>query len=114
MINVKNYFIVNVSNMNGGIEFNAKLVAAGFNYVKHKNYEESYSFIVSMKAWRLLALASKLKLNLRFFDVKTTYLHEDLSQMICLLLLPGFEDEYGKNKFLKLNKSIYVRSTIWT
>lgn len=50
---------------------------------------------------------SKLKLNLRFFNVKTAYLYGDLSETVYLSLPPGFEKEYGKDKFLKLNKSIY-------
>lgn len=44
---------------NGSVKYKARLVTAGFNYVKHKDFEESFSPVVSIKTWRLfVALAN--------------------------------------------------------
>lgn len=50
-----------------------RLVEAGFN--QNKNYAESYSTVVNIETFRLLiALANKLNLIVKLFDVKTEYL----------------------------------------
>lgn len=90
------------------IKYKARLVAAGYNQVKNKDYDESYSPVISIDAWRaLMALAVMKNLNIRFFDVKTAYLYGDLQETVYLELPPGLEDRYGSGRVCKLKKSLY-------
>ncbi|GBM40519.1 Retrovirus-related Pol polyprotein from transposon RE1 [Araneus ventricosus] len=93
---------------NGETKYKARLVAAGFNQIKNKDYLESYSPIVNIESFRLLiALASKLNLMVRFFDVKTAYLYSDKEETVYMLPPPGFERLVGDEKVCKLKRSIY-------
>ena len=88
--------------------FKARLVAAGFNQVKHRDYEESYSPVVNFEAWRtLLSIAAQYYMRVRFFDVKTAYLYGSLDEIVYMEAPPGFEKQIGPNKVCKLKKSIY-------
>lgn len=92
----------------GNIKYKARLVAAGFDLKKNQDYEESYSPVVSIDAWRtLIAIASKKNLNIRFFDVKTAYLHGKLDETVYLEPPPGFVERYEKGKVCKLKRSLY-------
>lgn len=89
-------------------KFKARLVAAGFNQIKYRDYEESYSPVVNIEAWRtLLSIAAKQKMRVRFFDVKTAYLYGSIDETIYMEPPPGFETMIGSNKVCKLQKSIY-------
>ncbi|GBM62170.1 Retrovirus-related Pol polyprotein from transposon TNT 1-94 [Araneus ventricosus] len=93
---------------NGETEYKARLVAAGFNRIKNKDYLQSYSPVVNIESFRLLiALASKLNLMVRFFDVKTAYLYSDIEGTVYMLPPPGFERLIGDEKVCKLKRSIY-------
>ncbi|GBN27635.1 Retrovirus-related Pol polyprotein from transposon TNT 1-94, partial [Araneus ventricosus] len=93
---------------NGETKYKARLVAAGFNQIKNKDYLESYSPVVNIESFRLLiALASKLNLMVRFFDVKTAYLCSDIEETVYMLPPPGFERLVGDGKVCKLKRSIY-------
>ncbi|GBM49558.1 Retrovirus-related Pol polyprotein from transposon TNT 1-94, partial [Araneus ventricosus] len=93
---------------NGETKYKARLVAAGFNQIKNKDYLESYSPVVNIESFRLLiALASKLNLMVRFFDVKTAYLYSDIEETVYMLPPPGFERLVGDGKVCKLKRSIY-------
>ncbi|GBN74197.1 Retrovirus-related Pol polyprotein from transposon TNT 1-94 [Araneus ventricosus] len=93
---------------NGETKYKARLVAAGFNQIKNKDYLESYSPVVDIESFRLLiALASKLNLMVRFFDVKTAYLYSDIEETVYMLPPPGFERLVGDGKVCKLKRSIY-------
>ena len=66
-------------------------MAAGFDQIKGKDYNQSYSPVVSIESLRLLtAIAAKLKLDLRLFDVKTAYLYSDIDETVYMTLPPGF------------------------
>ncbi|GBM32986.1 Retrovirus-related Pol polyprotein from transposon TNT 1-94 [Araneus ventricosus] len=92
---------------NGETKYKARLVAAGFNQIKNKDYLESYSPVVNIESFRLLiALASKLNLMVRFFDVKTAYLYSDIEETVYMLPPPGFERLVGDEKVCKLKRSI--------
>ncbi|GBM97118.1 Retrovirus-related Pol polyprotein from transposon TNT 1-94 [Araneus ventricosus] len=85
----------------GETKYKARLVAAGFNQIKNKDYLESYSPVVNIESFRLLiALASKLNLMVRFFDVKTAYLYSDIEETVYMLPLPGFERLVEDEKFV--------------
>ncbi|GBM29160.1 Retrovirus-related Pol polyprotein from transposon TNT 1-94 [Araneus ventricosus] len=93
---------------NGETKYKARLVAAGFNQIKNKDYLESYSPVINIESFRLLiALASKLNLMVRFFDVKTAYLYSDIEETVYMLPPPGFERLVGDEKVFKLKRSIY-------
>jgi hypothetical protein len=95
-------------NDSGGWKYKARLVAAGFNQIKNKDYLESYSPVVNIESLRLfIALAAKLNLIVKFFDVKTAYLYSDLEETIYMSPPPGYEDLIGDEKVCKLKKSIY-------
>nr|GBN20086.1 Retrovirus-related Pol polyprotein from transposon TNT 1-94 [Araneus ventricosus] len=93
---------------NGETKYKARLVAAGFNQIKNKDYLESFSPVVNIESFRLLiALASKLNLMVRFFDVKTAYLYSDIEETVYMLPPPGFDRLVGDGKVCKLKRSIY-------
>ncbi|GBN88543.1 Retrovirus-related Pol polyprotein from transposon TNT 1-94, partial [Araneus ventricosus] len=93
---------------NGETKYKARLVATGFNQIKNKDYLESYSPVVNIESFRLLiALASKLNLMVRFFDVKTAYLYSDIEETVYMLPPPGFERLVEDGKVCKLKRSIY-------
>lgn len=88
--------------------YKARLVAAGFNQVKHRDFEESYSPVVNIEAWRtLLSIAAKRNMRIRFFDVKTAYLYGSLDETVYMEAPPGFEKMIDSNKICRLQKSIY-------
>lgn len=88
--------------------YKARLVAAGFNQLKHRDFEESYSPVVNIEAWRtLLSIAAKKNMRIRFYDVKTAYLYGSIDETVYMEASPGFEDTIGPNKVCKLQKSIY-------
>ncbi|GBN13319.1 Retrovirus-related Pol polyprotein from transposon TNT 1-94 [Araneus ventricosus] len=93
---------------NGETKYKARLVAAGSNQIKNKDYLESYSPVVNIESFRLLiTLASKLNLMVRFFDVKTAYLYSDIEETVYMLPPPGFERLVGDEKVCKLKRSSY-------
>lgn len=51
-------------NDNETIKYKAKLVAAGYQQLKNQDYDESYSPVINIDAWRMLmAVAAKSNLN---------------------------------------------------
>lgn len=105
---VKSKWIYSIKRDNGnsGIKYKARLVAAGYNQIKNKDYDESYSPVVSIDAWRaLMAIAAKKNLNIRFFDVKTAYLYGRIKETV--FRSPEFEKRFEKGKICKLKRSLY-------
>lgn len=101
-------FDIKRDNETDSIRYKARLVATGYNQIKNIDYDESYSPVVSSDAWRaLMAIASKKQLNIRFFDVKTAYLHGRLKEKIYLEPPPGFDKRFEAGKVCKLKRSIY-------
>ncbi|XP_076620060.1 uncharacterized protein LOC143341213 [Colletes latitarsis] len=90
------------------IRFKARLVATGYNQIKYRDYNESYSPMIPIEAWRLMmCVAVKLNWHFRLFDVKAAYLHGDIKETVYLSLLPEFEKGHGEGEVLKLKRSIY-------
>jgi len=54
-----------------------------------------------------MAIAAKKKLNIRFFDVKTAYLHGRLKEIVYLEPSPGFKKGFENGKVCKLKRSLY-------
>ncbi|XP_036140860.1 uncharacterized protein LOC105835035 isoform X8 [Monomorium pharaonis] len=103
------YSIKNSSDPKNKIKrFKARLVATGFNQVRHRDYEESYSPVVNIEAWRtLLCIAAKQNMRIRFFDIKTAYLYGSINETVYMEAPLGFEKMISPNKVCKLRKSIY-------
>lgn len=108
MVKSKCVYNIKRDNENNDIKYKTRLVVAGYNQVKNKDYNESYSAVISIDVWRtLIAIAAKKHLNVRFFDVKTAYLHGRLNETVYLEPPPGFEERFGIGKVCKLKRSIY-------
>lgn len=107
---VKSKWVYNIKNdnENNDVKYKARLVATDYNQIKNKDYDESYSPVISIDTWRMLiAIAAKKHLNVRFFDIKTAYLHGRLNETVYLEPPPGFEERFGIGKVCKLKRSIY-------
>lgn len=55
----------------------------------------------------LIAIAAKKNLSVRFFDVKTAYLHGTLKEIVYLEPPPGFENRLDKGNIYRLKKALY-------
>jgi hypothetical protein len=105
---IKSKWIYSVKTINDEEIYKARLVAAGFNLIKNKDYSESFSPVVNIESFRLLiSLAAKLNLSVRFFDVKTAYLYGDIEETVYMEIPPGYEEQFGKNNVCKLKRSLY-------
>jgi hypothetical protein len=85
--------------------YKARLVAQGFTQIYGIDYDETTAPVVRLSTVRtLLAIASKRKLPVIQFDVKTAFLNGTLSEDIYMKMPPGSKQA---EKVLKLHKSIY-------
>lgn len=86
--------------------FRARVVARGFTQEYGVDYLETFSPVVRFASVRvILAIAAKLKLTLKQFDVKTAFLYGDLQEDIYVKQPSGFDD--GSGRVFKLKKSLY-------
>lgn len=87
------------------LRFKARLVAKGFTQKQGIDYQEVFAPVARSTTFRtLLAIASKRKLLLRQYDVKTAFLNGELKEEIYLKQPEGFEKG---DKVLRLHKSLY-------
>ena len=88
-------------------DIKAKLVAKDFSQRECINFNEIFSFIVKHFSIRLtLALVATHDLELEQLDMKTTFLHGKLEEVIYMDQPLGFVT--GKNKVFLLERSLYV------
>ena len=86
--------------------YKARLVAKGFSQREGINFNEIFSPVVKHCFIRLiLALVARDDLELEQLDVKTTFLHEELEEVIYMDQPLGFVE--GKNKVCLLERSLY-------
>lgn len=86
--------------------YKARLVAAGYNQQKGRDYEEDFSPVMRLATFRaLLSIAVCKNYKVRFFDVKSAYLNARLENPVYLEQPPGFN--LDSNKVCLVNKSIY-------
>ena len=90
------------------VNMKARLVAKGFAQREGVDYNEIFSPVVKHTSIRmLLSVVTDDDLELEQLDVKTAFLHGDLSEEIYMQQPEGFE-EPGKEKLVcKLKKSLY-------
>ena len=93
-----------------GKRYKARLCARGFRQIYGIDYEETFSPVVRYDSIRvLLALAAYENLEMRQFDVKTTFLYGELLEDIYIAVPEGVDvcDKGLKEPVGKLNKALY-------
>lgn len=87
-------------------KYKARLVVKGYTQTYGVDHEETFAPVAKINKVRvLLSLAANLDWSLQQFDVKSTFLHGELSEEVYMDLPPGYEAS-SEGKFVcKLNKS---------
>ncbi len=89
--------------------FKARLVAKGYSQKEGINYNETYAPVVRYESIRaVLATAAAHNIEITQFDVKTAFLHGDLSEEIYMKQPQGFADSRHPNSVFRLMKSLYA------
>lgn len=93
----------------GSVErYKARLVAKGFTQTYGVDYQETFAPVAKINSIRiLLSLAAKYNWPLHQLDVKNAFLNGDLEEKVFMRLPPGFEQVFGRDKVLRLLKSLY-------
>lgn len=86
----------------------ARLVAKGYVQEYEVDYEEVYAPITHMDIVRMiLALAAQRRWCVFQLDVKSTFLHEKLTENMYVEQPRGYEIKNEEHKVYKLNKALY-------
>lgn len=97
------------TNFNGEIEkFKARFVAQGFSQKFGVDYDEIFAPVVNKTTFRiLLSIASRMKLKVHQFDVKTAFLNGVIQETIYMKQPPGFVVKGQEHLVCSLKRSIY-------
>ena len=71
-------------------KYKVRLIAKGFKQEHGVDYDEIFSPVVKMTTRLLLGVVAAEDLELEQLDVKTTFLHRDLNEVIYMSQLVGF------------------------
>lgn len=97
--------------------FKARLVAKGYSQTVGVDYGETYAPTAKMDSIRtLLALAAAEDSEMIQFDVKTAFLHGELSEELYMNLPTGYTIPNSAGKVCRLRKSLYglkQASRVW-
>lgn len=97
----------------GSKRYKAKLVAEGFQQKRGIDYNDIFTLVVKMTTIRLvLRIVAIEDLHLEQLDVKTTFLHSDFDEDICMVQLEGFQIVGEENLVCKLSKGPYVNDML--
>ena len=87
-------FKVKVEEHNLKPRYKARLIVKGFSQRKGIDFDKIFSPVVKMSSIRtVIGLASSLNLEIEQMDVKTTFLHGDLEEVIYMEQPEVFEVE---------------------
>lgn len=97
------------TNQKGEIDrYKARLVAQGFSQKFGVDYDEVFAPVVKQSTFRiLLSIASKFKLKVHQFDVKTAFLNGFIAEEIYMKQPPGFEAKGRERQVCSLKSSLY-------
>ena len=104
-----NKWVYRIKNEHDGSKrYNARLVVKEFQQKKSIDYSKIFSLIVKMSTIKLvLGMVAAENLHLQQLDVKTTFLHGDLEEDICMIQPEWFIIQGQENLVYKLRKSLY-------
>ena len=86
----------------------ARLVAKGYGQVQGIDYDETYSPVATLKSVRIiLAIAAYFDYKIWQMDVKTAFLHGNLTEDMYMIQPEGFVDHTSTSIVCKLKRSIY-------
>lgn len=96
-------------NEKGAIDkFKARLVAKGFHQTHGVDFHEVFAPVARWDTIRLiLGLAAQQGWNVLQLDVKSAFLHGELSEDVYVEQPKGFESRDEEGKVYKLNKALY-------
>ena len=86
----------------------ARLVAKDYRQVQGVDYDETFSPVAMLKSVRIvLAIAAYFDYEIWQMDVKTAFLHGNLTEDVYMIQPEGFVDPTSTSKVCKLKRSIY-------
>ena len=97
------------TDVDGNVEIHkARLIATGYGQVQGIDYDETYSPVAMLKSVRIiLAIAAYFDYEIWQMDVKTAFLHGNLTEDVYMIQPEGFVDPTSTSKVCKLKRSIY-------
>ena len=97
------------TDVDGNVQIHkARLVAKGYGQVQGIDYDETYSPVAMLKSVRIiLAIAAYFDYEIWQMDVKTAFLHGNLTEDVYMIQPEGFVDPTSTSKVCKLKRSIY-------
>lgn len=96
-------------NSDGNInKYKARLVAKGYVQRHGIDFDEVFAPVARIETIRLLViLAAANGWEVHHLDVKTSFLHGELKEVVYVTQPEGFEKKGCKGKVYKLNKALY-------
>lgn len=88
--------------------YKAKLVVKGYVQQPGIDYDDAFAHVARIEIVRLLiVLAAVHGWEIHHLDVKTTFLHGELKEVVFVSQPDGFEEKGKETKIYKLLKSLY-------
>jgi hypothetical protein len=82
-------------------------VIKNYRQIEDKNFDETYVFVIKVDTFRMmLIIVAVLNYQIRQFDIKTTFLYDQMNWMIYIDQSKDFEIE-SSNKTCLLNTDLY-------